>query len=300
MRLACIAALLSLLSLPFPALHAQDTPAFLIPQTIFVGDSGRLVVPLDSSFSGVRAFVREDNLPTVPNLVIRRIELERRGNTIRLLIDFTPYAPGSFSLPPLDFLFQGNDVPELGELHVQVASILDPSMMALSEPALPLSVPGTSLLVYGSIIAILTLLLAITIVMVWGRRNVQSLVQQLRQRRLVRAMLKFLRRLGSEANGTQNEGYAQFIARLCQEFREFLTAFTGINCRSLSAGEFLQVQIFTLTPSVLSSLFRAWDALRFSGKPVSNGDFKEALHKAESFVLALDGEARKQGGKTEP
>ena len=312
-RLACIAALLPLLSLSFiPALHAQSAQAHLIPQTIFVGDSARLVVPLDSSFLGVRAFVREDNFPIAPNFVIRRIELERRGNAARLLIDFTAYAPGSFTLPPLDFLFSGTDVPELGELHVQVTSILDPSMMMLSEPALPLSVPGTSLLVYGSIIAILVLLLAITAVMIWGRRTVQHFWQQLRQRHRIRAMLTFLHRLGSEANVAQNNRYAEFISMLCEEFREFLTAFSGLNCRSLSAKEFLQVQIFAiegengesahaeLAPAVLSSIFRTWDTLRFSGKSVQSGDFKEALQTAETFVLALDGEIKKQGGKSEP
>ncbi|MCL2318550.1 MAG: hypothetical protein FWC45_00570, partial [Treponema sp.] len=67
---------------PGPA--KTETP-YLLPQTIFVGDSGRLVVPLGQAFSGTEPFVLDTpgSLPGTPQLVIRRIELERRNTGSR-------------------------------------------------------------------------------------------------------------------------------------------------------------------------------------------------------------------------
>jgi len=87
-----------------PSPPFQTGAAYLLPQTIFVGDAGRLVVPLGPVFASIEPFVLETpgKLPETPDLVIRRIELERRGAGARLLIDFIPYAPGNLAFPPLE------------------------------------------------------------------------------------------------------------------------------------------------------------------------------------------------------
>ena len=117
---------------------AQDLPPpYLLPQTIFVGDSGRLVVPLGPTFAGFDSFVLEtfDMLSEIsaetPDLVFRRIELERRGDRSRLIIDFIPFDVGVLTLPCLAALFAVENFPEaeffrLSGLEVQVASVLNP------------------------------------------------------------------------------------------------------------------------------------------------------------------------------
>ena len=76
--------LLSLIKPLTPAFSQDaDYAPYCIPQTIFVGDKGRLVVPLrpgtvDTALT--EGAVRQgDGLPRSKDLVVSRVELERRG-----------------------------------------------------------------------------------------------------------------------------------------------------------------------------------------------------------------------------
>ena len=300
-------------------LAAQEPSApYLLPQTIFVGDSGRLVVPLSQALLGVdpqslEPFVLETFgiLDVSPELAIRRIELERRGGSSRLLIDFIPYAPGVLSFPPLDLYSLNPDqvpvpgpepeadevkIPSVTGLKVQVASILNSSQMALSDPAPPLAAPGTSFLIYGFIVFILVMLFFGIGISLWGRRHFAELWERFRRRRLLRLMVKFLRRLRQESN-LENDGKAGFyLTILSGEFREFLSLFTKVSCNSFSAEEFLELSLGyddntvspVLSPFFLCRLFRSWDIMRFSGKTMGMPDLLLALAETERFIWALN------------
>ena len=275
-----------------------------MPRIIFVGDTGRLVVPLGEDFSAVEPFVVEDpeNLPERPELIIRRIELERRGGT-RLLIDFVPFTPGTLYFPSLDFIPPGQEPLTLSGLRVQVASVLNPAWMDLSGPAPPMAVPGTGLLVYGSISLILLVLFLGLAAGIWGKRNFRSFWRRMHRRHLLRVMLKFLRRMGHEGSLGKSGNPGYYLSLLAAEFREFLSVFTGINCRSLTPLEFLEVPLTRgeqrenpapppLEPALLCGLFRNWDTLRFSGRAIEKSDLLQAVKETENLVLALDREER--------
>jgi hypothetical protein len=275
-----------------------------------VGDKGRLVVPLDSSFAALKPFILDisEELPKTPDLVIIRIEFERRGANPRLLIDFIPYAPGILSFPVLDFLFPDLKLsddpleimptsetmfsPEtvLPKLSVQVASILTPSQMTLSEPASPLAVPGTSLLIFGTTALILLILSLGIVCSLWGRRHFREFWERLRRRRLLRGMTKFLRRLKQECGLAKEKNPGHFLTLLSVEARDFLSFFTGFNCRPLTAREFLDLPLnnMALDPACLCRLFRGWDNLRFSGQAVGMADVFRALDEMESLIAVLD------------
>jgi hypothetical protein len=241
-----------------------------------------------------------EKLPDTPELRIRRLELERRGGSSRLLIDFIPYAPGLLYLPALEVLAPGEDTEALvvTGLEVQVASILSPSQMTLSEPASPVAVPGTSFLIYGTMLILLLLLCLGIGISLWGRRNFKELLEHFQRRRLIRAMAKFLRCLRQECSLEKkgNEGY--YLTLLSGEFREFLSLFTGINCRSLTPGEFLALPLsqkaLVLGPVYLSWLFKTWDTLRFSGNGMEMADILEALDEIERLIQALDKEEKEK------
>ena len=291
-------------------LPAQGVPShFMLPPTIFVGDPGRVVVLLDEAFAGVEPFVLENpgNLPERPDLLIRRIELERRGGIVHLLIDFVPFAPGPLAFPPLEFAAAGEEPLTLSGLQVQVASVLNPAWMDLSGPAPPLAVPGTGLLVYGSIALILLVLFLGIAASIWSKRHFRNFWQRLYRRHLIRAILKFLRRLGQESGAGKEAGLGQYLSLLASEFREFLSAFTGFNCRSLTPAEFMELPLThdaavhepLLTAAFLSRLFRSWDILRFSGRDIARDDLAQALNDAESFILALS-RAEKENTHAKP
>ena len=291
----------------------QGAP-YLLPQTIFVGDPGRLVVPLGQTFSGLDPFAIDNlwMLNDSPDLVIKRIELERRGGSSRLLIDFIPYATGTISLPPLDFYSLGldidnktriseaepgeNNIPSITGLKVQVASILDPAQMNLSNPAPPLAAPGTSFLIYGSLVIVLFVLFFGIGVSFWGKHHFAELWERFRRRRLIWLMVKFLRRLRQETDFEKEDRARYYLTILSGEFREFLSLFTKVNCYSLSAEEFLELSLGhdeqtaspVLRPAFLFGLFRSWDILRFSGRAMEMSDLFKAMSEAESFITALE------------
>ena len=301
----------------FPQASRSELP-FILPQTIFVGDPGRLVVPLGPAFAGVAPFVLET--PGIPGetreLTIRRIELERRAGVSRLFIDFIPYVPGIIVFPPLDFLASEIGIPEealetLMGWEVQVASILVPSQMALAEPASPLAVPGTSILVYGTLSLVILLLFLGIGSSLWGRRHFRELWERFRRRHLLRVMTRFLQRLRRESFYEKKENPGFYLSLLSQELREFLSFFTGTNCRSLTAGEFMDLPLEysvsgdygtagtsagsplpgdsqLLCPVFLCRLFWNWDTLRFSGRGVDKVDLFLALKETGDFIAALD------------
>jgi hypothetical protein len=114
-------------------------------------------------------------------------------------------------------------------------------------------------------------------------------------------MAIFLRKLEQEGDKEKNGNAGVYLSRLSGGFREFLSLFTGVNCRSLTAGEFLELPLkyasgavegeeasTMLSPLFLCGLFQAWDTLRFSGRGVDRIDLLQALKETEKFITALD------------
>ena len=273
---------------------------FLIPQTIFVGDSGRLVLQLGEDYFDAEPFVRDsfDLIPTGHNLHITRVELEQRGLIPRLLIDFIPYAPGLLTFPPLELS------PDLiiDDLEVNIASILNPSRMNLAAAASPLAQPGTGFLLYGSIGLLLLLLFLGIGGSILGRRHFSEIWEKFRRRYLLRNMISFLRRLKYECENKINQDSAYYLGLLSGEFREFLSVYTGYNCRSLSAGEFLELNLFDYNQFQqedeeseiinweysLFVIFRSLDTFRFSGTEIEPDDLLKIISDAGNFTFALD------------
>ncbi|MDR1597060.1 MAG: hypothetical protein LBR99_05075, partial [Treponema sp.] len=252
-----------------PSGVSGDNTPYIIPQTIFVGDKGRLVVPLSSAFAETEgAVIQGADLPRSNDLVISRVELERRGAAARLLVDFQAYVPGLILLPPIEIAshtFTG--------LEVSVSSILSVEQrgMVLSEPEEPLAAPGTAVMIYGTILGILFLLLALTLGGFWGKTRLSGFTERIRRRRVIRAMGRRLKRLRS-AGADKTDKNREILETLSREFRIFLGILMGTNCRAMVPREFLTLPApgngYGLSPSALSELFRHCDTLRFSGADI--------------------------------
>ena len=310
-----------------------ETP-YLVPQTIYVGDLGRLIIPLNHNFSGIPSFLLDtpDKLYESRDLVIRRIEFEHRGGTPRLAIDFITYIPGVHTLPVLEFTAMGAEIkpytdlnvpddPEGGNgnqektrektliisgLVINTASILGSSQTELSEPSPPLAAPGTGFLVYGSLAFVIALLFFSIGGGLWARKNFAEVWDKLRRRHLLRAMDKFLRRLRQEGELGKYGNAAHLLTLLSSELREFLSFFTRVNCRSLTAAEFLDLPLDTIlefpegsvsAPVFLCGLFRVWDTLRFSGSSVEKEELFRALDDTIFFMEALSKAEKDRAGR---
>ena len=207
---------------------------YTIPRMVYVGDRAALTLPLAGGNAGREANVSLDprTFPLSPDLELYRVALEYRPSGRRLLIEFTAFTPGLLELPPIEI---GGE--RFAGLHVEISSVLEPGETGavLSGPAPPLAIPGTSLLVYGTMgIAALLLLLALWAGL-WGRRHLGVQILKWRRRRLIISMWGIERHL---RRSVQREGkYRDALNKLSGEFRGFLSFFTGQNCRAMTAAE---------------------------------------------------------------
>ena len=276
---------------------AQDRQmdgAYMVPPKVFVGDRASLVLPLPGSFVQADAEIGAGRLPQSYEVDIYRVALERRPSGNRLVVEFAAYAPGLVELPPISIAgetFTG--------LKVEISSILEPgeSGMVLSGPADPLAIPGTSLLVYGTVCAsILGLLLALWAVL-WGRRQMGDWLSALKLRWLIISMWGIERRLRREL--AKGAGRREILDRLSSEFRIFLSYFSGKNCRAMTASEFGGVAIFEGHPSMpgrgfLGDFFDRCDGIRFSGGEIGDDATLALFADVKSFLKALDRALRKR------
>jgi hypothetical protein len=266
-----VAALILMARLWAPAQEGTEYRTAQVPPRIFVGDRGRLI--LGPGFGDIPPFIIDDprQLPQGPDITLLRLELERRRGEDRLLIDFAAFAPGQVELPPIS-------LPQLPGVtlegyRVTIASILgnadpfnprgaapspvfpDPQagegMLVLSNPAPPLAVPGTALLIYGTSSLIVLALLLILGGGVWGRPYLEGLLKIHRRRRLLRLMSAIGKRLRAQIpQENLPQGKTQEILReLSTEFRAFWGYFydqdrpepfalRGRDCRAMTAAEF--------------------------------------------------------------
>jgi hypothetical protein len=286
-----------LVLVPFP-LFPQTIPGaagepYSIPQTVFVGDRARLALPLGAAFAALEPeLIQGPLLPRSKDLAISRVELEKRGSAAMLLVDFQAYAPGRLSLPPIEIASH-----TFAGLEVTVSSILSVERqgMVLSGPAEPLAAPGTAALIYGAILGLLLLLLALTLGSLWGRTRLRSFAERLKRRRVIRAMGRTLKRL----RAAYPEGGLAVPEILSRDFRVLLGMLTGMNCLAMVPSELLALDGLApggaLRPGALADLFRRCDALRFSGRGVEREAAFALLDEFASLAGILAAAERDRG-----
>jgi hypothetical protein len=279
---------------------------YLIPQTVYVGDRAVLAIPLDADtvlpalyfldgdIKALSAAAAPLGVPQelagLADLQIHRIALDRRGETPRLLIEFTAWSPGQLELPA----FEIGGVSFSG-LYIEVNSILagDKNASLLSPPAPPLAVPGSSLLIYGTIAGSILVLLAILWAGIWGRKNFGKWMRKWKQRHLIRSLSGMEKRLRRHFLKGQKEDNEAMVNYLSAEFRKFLSLFTGQDCRAMTAGELGKLPPLAngdaiLTGSFLGTFFRRCDDLRFSGSKIAAGEILPLLEDLRLFTEKLD------------
>ena len=272
------------------ASHAQNTGAYLIPRTVYVGDPAVLVFPLPELSASTAPGSNADivlapgapNFPTDTDIDFHRIVLERRTSGSRLLIEFTAFVPGLLELPIIEI---GGE--RITGACAGISSIIDPgkSGLELSGPAPSLAIPGTALMIYGTM-AVIAFLIVLTLwFLLKGRRYLNSWIAKWKRWNLfisVKVMEKRLYKALLKGGNTR-----EILDKLSGEFRTFLSFFTGNNCRAMTANE-----LERLSPEFdcifLGSFFRRCDKFRFSGGSVSTDDVFRLLADLRVFVGTLE------------
>ena len=271
---------------------AKTAGAYLIPRQIFVGDPATLVLPLppaESNSSDLVITFPSEYLPSDPDIDFHRIILERRTVGSRLLIEFTPFVPGVLELPVIQI---GDEI--FTELVITVNSLIKgKESPVLSGAASTLAIPGTALMLYGSLAAVVIILILAFLFMIKGRAFLERFIERWKHQRLFSALRKTAKRLHKEV--FKGADKRLIIDKLSDEFRIFLSQFTGNNCRAMTAREFenipAAITVQEESDSSLSGFFRTCDDLRFSGENINSKDLFGLLDEMKHFLVILENEA---------
>jgi hypothetical protein len=262
---------------------AQDrnAEAFMVPSRVYVGDRAAIILSLPG-FA-----VKEDSetasiISQSADIDIHRALIERRPVGSRLTIEFIAYAPGILELPSI--VIAGET---FSGLKIEISSILESgaSGKVLSAPAPPLAIPGTSLLVYGTIISILCCLSFAFWVLFWGRKSIKRWLAAWEKKRLLAGMIGIEKRLRKTlAKG--DDTYRNILDALSREFRGFLSRFTGERCHAMTASEFSSIES-RLNREFLKDFFRRCDGIRFSGNDINKNDAMSMFDDLKQFLTEL-------------
>ncbi len=249
--------------------QSEILSAAQVPPQVFVGDKARLVLTLAPKASAAtRSFIIdvEDKLPQSKSVHITRIQLDTNGKNPKMIVDFIPFEPGTIMLPPLEI---GPYV--INRQLVEIASVLeaDQGGMETAPPEEPLLIPGTRLLLYGTIGFLFFLVLGLFAALMWGSAWYARLQSWLKKRNTLRNLKKSLGQL--EHHQEKNISPAE-IGILIGYLRLYIQLQTGISCAAKTSMEIAdQADIFPHPELalVLAQIIGQSDALRFSGKGVS-------------------------------
>jgi len=276
------------------ALHAQNGSAYLIPRQIYVGDPASFVLPLPASEQNedfVITSYDKDLLPSDPNIDFHRVILERRTTGSRLIIEFTPFAAGVLALPGIEI----GDEYFFG-LTVTVNSLIDlRSDPVLSAPASALAIPGTAVMLYGSMAGIVIFILLAFWFIFRGRAVIGKLRKKWKRLRLFKSMKNTEKRLHKAlSKGAEKR---EVLDKLSNEFKAFLSILTEKDCRAMTAREFIEFfshlpkDLFSAqedTAYFLGSFFRKCDELRFSGSDIDVKAIFRLLSELHLFTCAME------------
>jgi hypothetical protein len=274
-----------LISLFFSAsiLSAQS---YTIPGVVHVGDTATFILPLPGAELEETITLFSDSLPYHPDIDFRRVILERRRSGSTLFIEFTAFRTGRLYFPSVkagDEIFTG--------LYVNIQSVIPAGAgYELGAPASSIAIPGTALMVYGSLIAIVLIILAVIWILFIGKKHISRLMLRLKRRRLlslikadIKHMRKYLKRGGNER---------ELLDILCGELRSFLSSFSERNCRAMTAEEMDKINLFQQCEAFEyerladfpGGFFRKCDRYRFSGGAVLADDALSLLDESLAHI----------------
>jgi hypothetical protein len=270
--------------------RAQNNNMQLIPRQIFVGDPAILLIPLSASSQDTADIVLAAQSPDFPlhaDIDFHTIILEQRSGESRLRVEFTAFVPGLLELP----------VIKIGEEHfsgitVTVSSIIDRhSPVALSKPASSLAMPGTALMLYGTMAGIIFVILLSIWFILKGRILIKLWIEKWKRRRLFASIKLTKKRLHKSV--LKGENKRLILDKLSRQFRIFLSFLTGKNCQTMTAREFekLSLELLQLNVSCSSfpgKFFQSCDKLRFSGTNINQADIFRLLTDLGNFIDTLE------------
>ncbi len=265
----------------------SSSEAVLVPRDVDVGGVAELTFFADIGKSdipdGESLVLSEDAVPSSEQFSIERITVTPGESAAEVRIIFVPWVTGRLRFPAITIEDSVVHPPE-----VSIVSILETTGKTALEPARsPLLVPGTTWLIYGSLLGALFVVVffwvAVSKLRRWFLMNPGRRVATKRSRRFIRQ----LRLLGKKRKHMEFEWW---YARLSAALKQYLFLyFTGRDTGFLSftGTEIANFQESADHGQMIRDLFEVIDRVRFSGSEqgVSRSDL---LESAEALSRILE------------
>jgi len=274
--------------------------AVQVPPQVFVGDRARLVLTMVPKASvGNQSIIIDvvDKLPQSKALHISRLELDPHGKNPRIFVDFIPFEPGRITVPPVEI------GPYLvSKQAVEVASVLESGATGMETAPLeePLLVPGTRLLLYGTIFIGVLLVALVFAALFWGSAWYRLLQTWFQKRRVRQKLTQRLLRL--EQDISQGHGPSPVdVGNLLSLLRTYMELVSGFPCLAKTGQELTAEAGASPFPELvlqMGSLVTFSDALRFSGRMATLAELNQLCTDCRRLILLIE-QAGKRGARHE-
>lgn len=248
-----------------------------IPPVFFVGDSVELKITVEAD--NPAAVTVPEILPDSNWIEIRDVYVEYGVNTVTVRALFTPFAPGTRTLPNLSL-----GALRLDAVKVHTQSVLAAAHEGAKRPRGQLVLPGTRL----ALAVVLALLASAPFLVYSGSRFLWGCFIRSRDVFLIHRPARRLRRVIKKLKtGTASESAAAWFSQLTDGLRDYLSERTGRDCRNSTTAEIGSMHEFSTVgcpaERILNVLHNG-DMVKFAGEPADQGSLERTLIEVESAV----------------
>jgi len=270
-----------------------EPDSYQTPQTIFIGDKGKLVKNLNTVFFNIEdAHIPLDGMNEDKDIVIHNAEIKDG----KLIIDFQIFKTGVVKLPPVKINIskgEGYEGYEISDMEVKVTSLIDSgASTALSPFKKPLNAPGTLWIIVFSVFIIILIITFTMLFLLNGGSFFVNLTNNIKKKYIIFTTRRAIKRLRlSIKKGTKDLQTA--LGEISTELRVFLDRYFNLNCRSMVPAEFLTIKLpedaalpEKYSPEYFFKFFTDCDTTRFSGQNVSLEAVSATIDEVENFIKA--------------
>ncbi|RKX89344.1 MAG: hypothetical protein DRP70_04020 [Spirochaetes bacterium] len=248
-----------------------------IPPTFFVGDAVELRITF--SHDGPLAVAPPDSIPESDWVDIKDVFLIQDDNTVTVVIAFTPFAPGTRTLPPMKL-----GALQLKDIKVPTHSIIENSHEGVRSLRGQLLMPGTRLAV-----ALILSLAAMAPFLGYGLfrfswKWVKKSRQLYRVGRPVRRLRRVIKKLKAGIGSMQAP---LWYYELTEALRAYLSDRSHHDCRSATTAEIALMSEFLVddTPQKdLLEILKEGDMVKFAGRFADDRSLNKTLEMVTSAV----------------
>jgi len=247
------------------------------PSTFFVGDEVTLLIEFD--VSEPMAVEIPSFFPESEWIEIRSIDIQEWEGTLAVLIAFSPYAPGTRTLPPMEL-----GALKLVDIKIPTYSILQNTHDDVRTLRGQMMLPGTKLAV-----ALILTVLAMAPFLGYGLfRFVLNQVKQLQLRfrfnQPVRKMHRLVKKLHTRIGVISAP---LWYSELTKGIRDYLSSHIHQDCRSATTVEIALMEEFQNDDSLHQTLLMVLqdgDMVKFAGRRANDQVMENTLFNVERVI----------------